>query len=149
MPVGDDDAVVAACRHVIATCGIEGVLATRSEQGMTLVQGDAVHHLPARAREVFDVSGADINANRLDWFGRTQIVEPVLHALGNVVEMAAAHLGPVRPRTRHTMTADDVIDFLAVVVAMFLVNCAGHELGSEDRRRAAVMLADRQPEISD
>ncbi|NKB55828.1 MAG: D-glycero-beta-D-manno-heptose-7-phosphate kinase [Alphaproteobacteria bacterium] len=58
MPVDDDDMVVAACRQIIASCGVDGVLATRSEQGMTLVQGDAVHHLPARAREVFDVSGA-------------------------------------------------------------------------------------------
>ena len=33
------------------------MLATRSEQGMTLVDADAVHHFPARAR-VYDVSGA-------------------------------------------------------------------------------------------
>lgn len=59
MPVDSDDEVVAAARHLIATCGIGSVLVTRSQDGMTLVQGDgAVHHLPAEAREVFDVSGA-------------------------------------------------------------------------------------------
>jgi len=59
MAVGSDDEVVAAARHLIATCGIGSVLVTRSQDGMTLVQGDgAVHHLPAEAREVFDVSGA-------------------------------------------------------------------------------------------
>lgn len=58
MPVDGDDAIVAACRRIIADCGIGAVLATRSEQGMTLVQGDNVHHLAARARAVFDVSGA-------------------------------------------------------------------------------------------
>ena len=58
MPVGDDDETVAACRHLIQSAGISAVLATRSERGMTLVSQDAVHHLPARAREVFDVSGA-------------------------------------------------------------------------------------------
>jgi D-beta-D-heptose 7-phosphate kinase/D-beta-D-heptose 1-phosphate adenosyltransferase len=58
MPVGDDDAIVAACRHIAARCGVQAVLATRSERGMTLVHGDEVHHLPARARAVFDVSGA-------------------------------------------------------------------------------------------
>jgi len=67
----DEDAtVVAACRRIIADCGVDGVLATRSERGMTLVTGPgtepeaaevadaAIHHLPARARAVFDVSGA-------------------------------------------------------------------------------------------
>ena len=58
LPSDTDEQVIDACRRIVATCGIEGVLATRSEQGMTLVRGDTVHHLPARARAVFDVSGA-------------------------------------------------------------------------------------------
>ena len=58
LAVAGDAAVVAACRRVLADCGVGGVLATRSEQGMTLVEDDAVHHLKARARDVFDVSGA-------------------------------------------------------------------------------------------
>ncbi|WP_420346032.1 D-glycero-beta-D-manno-heptose-7-phosphate kinase [Pelagibius sp.] len=61
LPVGDNGAVVAACRRVIDETGIAAVLATRSEQGMTLVQaaeGGEVHHLKAQAREVYDVSGA-------------------------------------------------------------------------------------------
>ncbi|MBW7850903.1 MAG: D-glycero-beta-D-manno-heptose-7-phosphate kinase [Rhodospirillales bacterium] len=59
LPVGDDAAIVAAARHLIETCGVSAVLATRSQDGMTLVTAEgAVHHLPAEAREVFDVSGA-------------------------------------------------------------------------------------------
>lgn len=58
MPVDGDAAVVAACQRIIADCGVEAVLATRSEQGMSLVDADAAHHLPARARDVYDVSGA-------------------------------------------------------------------------------------------
>jgi D-beta-D-heptose 7-phosphate kinase/D-beta-D-heptose 1-phosphate adenosyltransferase len=59
MPVDSDEGIVAACRHLIETCGIEAVLATRSQDGMSLVAADgSVHHLPAEAREVFDVSGA-------------------------------------------------------------------------------------------
>lgn len=59
LPTGDDADVEAACRHLIASCGIAGVLATRSEQGMTLVEGDApAQHFRAAARAVFDVSGA-------------------------------------------------------------------------------------------
>lgn len=58
-----DDEVVVACRRIIDKAGIGGVLATRSEQGMTLVEtetgsGGVGHHLKAQAREVYDVSGA-------------------------------------------------------------------------------------------
>jgi len=58
MPVETDDEIVAAARRIAADCDIENVLVTRSRDGMTLVAGDAVHHLPSEAREVFDVSGA-------------------------------------------------------------------------------------------
>jgi D-beta-D-heptose 7-phosphate kinase/D-beta-D-heptose 1-phosphate adenosyltransferase len=59
MPVNSDEAVVAAARHLMDTCGVLNVLVTRSQDGMTLIEatGD-VHHLKAEAREVFDVSGA-------------------------------------------------------------------------------------------
>ena len=59
MPVHDEAAVVAAARKVMADAGAASVLATRAEKGMILVEADgAVHVAPARAREVFDVSGA-------------------------------------------------------------------------------------------
>ncbi len=38
--------------------GLEGLLVTRSEEGMTLYREGEVLHEPAQAREVFDVSGA-------------------------------------------------------------------------------------------
>lgn len=54
----DADAIAAATK-IITECGIENVLLTRSQDGMTLVtsKGEATH-LPTEAREVFDVSGA-------------------------------------------------------------------------------------------
>jgi len=59
MPAHTDDDVVAACLHLIESCGVGGVLATRSANGMTLVtKGREPLHLKAEAREVFDVSGA-------------------------------------------------------------------------------------------
>jgi D-beta-D-heptose 7-phosphate kinase/D-beta-D-heptose 1-phosphate adenosyltransferase len=58
MPTGTDEEIVAAARHVGASCSIDNVLVTRSADGMTLVSAAEVHHLPAEAREVFDVSGA-------------------------------------------------------------------------------------------
>ena len=59
MPVDDDESIVSAARFLIDHCGINNVLVTRSQDGMTLVTGQGdIHHLPAQAREVFDVSGA-------------------------------------------------------------------------------------------
>ena len=38
--------------------GLDAILVTRSEEGMTLFEEKAVHHEAAKAREVYDVSGA-------------------------------------------------------------------------------------------
>ena len=55
----DDASVERAARKVMAEAEADVILATRSEKGMMLVpaHGDA-ETIPARAREVFDVSGA-------------------------------------------------------------------------------------------
>ncbi len=59
LPVDSDAAIVAAARRLIDDCGVKNVLVTRSQDGMTLVtESGEIHHLPAEAREVFDVSGA-------------------------------------------------------------------------------------------
>ena len=58
MATDSDAAIIAAARKLIADCGIDYVLATRSADGMSLIGADEVHHLAAEAREVFDVSGA-------------------------------------------------------------------------------------------
>ncbi|MBI1986653.1 MAG: D-glycero-beta-D-manno-heptose-7-phosphate kinase [Rhodospirillales bacterium] len=59
MPTNTDDEVIAAAQHLIKEHGFGAVIATRSADGMTVVtaKGTAAH-LPAEAREVFDVSGA-------------------------------------------------------------------------------------------
>jgi len=57
-PVGTDQEIVDAARQLIELCGIEQVLATRSQDGMSLVSATEAVHLKAEAREVFDVSGA-------------------------------------------------------------------------------------------
>ena len=58
LPTNSNETVIAAARKIIADHGIGSVLATRSEDGMSLVTADGVLHLAAEAREVFDVSGA-------------------------------------------------------------------------------------------
>lgn len=59
MPVKNDAEVEAACQHILNIGNIGAILATRSQDGMTLMQKDQPPlHLRAQAREVFDVSGA-------------------------------------------------------------------------------------------
>jgi D-beta-D-heptose 7-phosphate kinase / D-beta-D-heptose 1-phosphate adenosyltransferase len=54
-----DDASAAAALALTRGAELGAVLVTRGEKGMTLVEaGGKVRHLPAEAREVFDVSGA-------------------------------------------------------------------------------------------
>ena len=55
----DDAQIEARARELIGELDIEGLLITRSEEGMSLVprQGSAIH-LPAHRREVYDVTGA-------------------------------------------------------------------------------------------
>jgi D-beta-D-heptose 7-phosphate kinase/D-beta-D-heptose 1-phosphate adenosyltransferase len=57
--VSDAAGVTRAARRVLAQAQAQAILATRSEKGMMLIEADGeVHSVPARAREVFDVSGA-------------------------------------------------------------------------------------------
>jgi D-beta-D-heptose 7-phosphate kinase/D-beta-D-heptose 1-phosphate adenosyltransferase len=59
LPTATDADMVAAARRVQGRARIANVLGTRGPAGMTLVEADGrATHIPAEAREVFDVSGA-------------------------------------------------------------------------------------------
>ena len=59
LPSATDAEIVAAATKRDADSGVDAMLATRSEKGMVLIEASgAVHFEAARAREVFDVSGA-------------------------------------------------------------------------------------------
>lgn len=60
MAVNSDDAVIKAAQTLISECGIEAVIATRSKDGISVINGtdDAVHIKSASDVEVYDVSGA-------------------------------------------------------------------------------------------
>ena len=54
-----DDATLAdKAQRMRAGLGLDALLVTRSEEGMTLFDADGTHHQPTHAREVYDVSGA-------------------------------------------------------------------------------------------
>jgi D-beta-D-heptose 7-phosphate kinase/D-beta-D-heptose 1-phosphate adenosyltransferase len=59
LPTDTSEQVAAAAAKLIQLCDLEAILCTRGADGMSLVlKSGAAHHLPAAAREVFDVSGA-------------------------------------------------------------------------------------------
>ncbi|GLQ04921.1 D-glycero-beta-D-manno-heptose-7-phosphate kinase [Sneathiella chinensis] len=58
LPCGTDSEVEKAARLTLERDGIDTLLVTRSEAGMSLITREESHHVPAEAREVFDVSGA-------------------------------------------------------------------------------------------
>jgi D-beta-D-heptose 7-phosphate kinase/D-beta-D-heptose 1-phosphate adenosyltransferase len=59
MPVGDDASAEAAATAALAKSGLDAILVTRSERGMTLARkGAKPVHFATLAREVYDVSGA-------------------------------------------------------------------------------------------
>lgn len=53
-----DEELARKAQALRAELGLEALLVTRSEEGMTLFRDGEVIHQPAQAREVFDVSGA-------------------------------------------------------------------------------------------
>ena len=58
-PVKNENAEVEkAARYAMKRFGIRAMVATRSECGLSLVTEDAAVHIPTKAQEVFDVSGA-------------------------------------------------------------------------------------------
>ena len=58
-PIKNTDAeVLKAAHYIMRKYRIKNVLATRSENGVTLVREGEEVHIPTRAQEVFDVSGA-------------------------------------------------------------------------------------------
>ena len=54
----DDEQIAEAARKVIDEFNLSGLVVTRSAQGLSLIDGEKISHIKARAQEVFDVSGA-------------------------------------------------------------------------------------------
>ncbi len=85
-PIKNIDAdIEGSARSVIEKFSLDGLLVTRSEHGLTLVAGDRVEHIRAKAQEVFDVSGA----------GDTMIAVFALGLAGQLEPSEAAYLSNV------------------------------------------------------
>jgi D-beta-D-heptose 7-phosphate kinase/D-beta-D-heptose 1-phosphate adenosyltransferase len=80
--VRGDAAIAAAANALIARHDLKGLVVTRSEEGMSVITPEASDHISARAREVFDVSGA----------GDTVVAVLALGLASGLDVRAAAHL---------------------------------------------------------
>ncbi|MBE8954566.1 MAG: D-glycero-beta-D-manno-heptose-7-phosphate kinase [Quinella sp. 2Q5] len=78
----DDSAIEDAAHHVIDEFNLRGLVVTRSAKGLTLIDGEKISHITARAQDVFDVSGA----------GDTVIAVFAAALAGGVESSAAAYL---------------------------------------------------------
>lgn len=58
MPCATNTEVETAARHTLKAAGLDALLVTRSEAGMSLITPTEAYHITAKAQEVFDVSGA-------------------------------------------------------------------------------------------
>ena len=113
MPVSDEASVISAARTVMAQAGAAAILATRSEKGMILVEASGkVTVTPARAREVFDVSGAGdtaIAALALAHASGRSLAHavPIANAAAGVVVSKTGTATPHIAEVMHELGADD------------------------------------------
>lgn len=77
-----DAQIEEAAQKVIDEFNLRGLIVTRSAEGLTLIDGEKISHIKARAQEVFDVSGA----------GDTVIAVFALALAGKIDSAAAAYL---------------------------------------------------------
>ncbi len=114
MPVKTDEDIVAAAGEIIATCNIECVVATRSADGMSIIEKgkaqDAVH-LRTAAKEVFDVSGAgDVVIATICAALATGAALTDAAALANVaggIAVAKVGTAPIRAKELYDVLEDD------------------------------------------
>ena len=54
----DDVQIEESAKKVVDEFNLRGLIVTRSAEGLSLIDGEKISHIKARAQEVFDVSGA-------------------------------------------------------------------------------------------
>lgn len=80
-----DAQIEESARKIIDEFNLRGLVVTRSAEGLTLIDGEKISHIKARAQEVFDVSGA----------GDTVIAVFTLALAGGLDSSSAAYLANV------------------------------------------------------
>ena len=101
---GDEAQLTAKAQALRADLGLEALLLTRSEEGMTLYRADSVLHVPTFAQEVFDVSGAGdtVIATLAAAFGAGLSIEDAVRLANRAAGIVVGKLGTA------TVTAEEL-----------------------------------------
>ncbi len=132
MAVESDAAIVAAAQVLRGRTGAAAILVTRSGEGMSLVAGDGVYHLPAENREVADVTGA----------GDTVIAVFSLAVAGGASMVAAARLANIAAGIVVGRQGTAVATAADLTAALRHSGLAGAEEKIVDRATAAAKAGD-------
>jgi D-beta-D-heptose 7-phosphate kinase/D-beta-D-heptose 1-phosphate adenosyltransferase len=104
--------IAAAARRLMAEADLGALLVTRSEKGMVLVQPEACYSVSARAREVFDVSGAGdtVIAALALAFADGRSLEQAMHIANAAAGVVVSKLGTATAdiaEVMHELSAQD------------------------------------------
>jgi D-beta-D-heptose 7-phosphate kinase/D-beta-D-heptose 1-phosphate adenosyltransferase len=89
--LNEDSVIEKYGRQIINKYSLRNLLVTRSDKGMTIITQESAHHIPTRAIEVFDVSGAGdtvvaaLAVGLADKFNMTESADIANRAAGIVV----------------------------------------------------------------
>jgi len=126
MTTNSDDEIIEACRLLIGEHDLHGVLATRSGDGMTLVEKSSHTHFAALAREVFDVSGAGDTvaatlaagiAAGIEQDRAVQVANTAASIVVSKVGTAVAYTADIIHELHHQEIAGSEAKFLSLVAA--------------------------------
>ena len=104
----EDAAVEKAARYAMEKYQLKNIIVTRSENGMTLVTPETVTHIPTKAQEVYDVSGAGDTVIAVFSLGLAGGLAPVSSArMANLAaSVVVAKLGT------YAISRDELLDVL-------------------------------------
>ncbi|MBQ4864426.1 bifunctional D-glycero-beta-D-manno-heptose-7-phosphate kinase/D-glycero-beta-D-manno-heptose 1-phosphate adenylyltransferase HldE [Pseudoalteromonas sp. MMG013] len=93
--VDSEETLTESARKLLQEAGIEAMLLTRSEQGMSLISASEKHHFSAQVREVSDVTGAGdtVIATLTTMLGAGMIAKDAVEVANIAAGIAVSKLG--------------------------------------------------------
>ncbi|MBI5787380.1 MAG: D-glycero-beta-D-manno-heptose-7-phosphate kinase [Candidatus Schekmanbacteria bacterium] len=110
LDLGQEDQIICAAQKLLTALNLQAVLITRSKEGMSLLdKGRPILHIPAKAREVYDVSGAGDTVVALLGLGLAQKLSfDEAATLANIAAgIVVSKIGTA------TVTCDEIFDYVA------------------------------------
>ena len=136
--IAEDTDIETAARHLAASLDLDALLVTRGDQGMTLVpaQGEA-RHLPAHAREVYDVTGAGdtviallgaVLAAGLDMGEATSLANLAASLVVAKVGTASVTIGELEAAAGVAVANHRIVDHAALLAALAPARARGERI---------------------